>query len=121
MENGFIVNIMNTTAIIQEIKLFSGELPEGMLVQTLDNTYDFDGLQMAAQVKPFNGNSLLTNSAESILLSIVNKGKEENIILNGRYEGPEIVIDGQNNFIKVNCPPTVKFSIRLLSIPIELI
>jgi len=98
MENGFIVNIMNTTAIVQEIKIFSGELPEGMLVQTLDKTYDFDGLQMAAQVKPFNGNSLLTNSEESILLSIVNKGKEENIILNGRYEGLEIVIDGQNNF-----------------------
>ena len=118
MENGFIVNIMNTTAIIQEITLFSGELPGGMLVQTLDNTYDFDGLKMAARVKPFNGNSLLTNSVESILLSIVNKGKEENIILNGRYEGPEIVIDGQNNFIKVHCPPTVKFYIRLLSIPI---
>jgi hypothetical protein len=118
MENGFIVNIMNTTAITQEITLFSGELPEGMLVQTFDKTYDFDGLQMAAQVKPFNGNSLLTNSEESILLSIVNKGKEENIILNVRYEGPEIVIDGQNNFIKVQCPPTVNFYIRLLSIPI---
>ena len=118
MENGFIVNIMNTTASLQEIKLFFGELPKGMLVQTLDNTYDFDGLQKAAQMNPFTGNSLLTNSEESILLSIVNKGKEENIILNGRYEGPEIVIDGQNNFIKVHCPPTVKFYIRLLFIPI---
>jgi len=119
MENGFIVNIMNTTASLQEIKLFFGELPKGMLVQTLDNTYDFDGLQKAAQMNPFTGNSLLTNSEESIQISIVNKGKEENIILNGRYEGPEIVIDGNNNFIKVHCPPNVKFYIRLLSIQVE--
>jgi hypothetical protein len=116
MENGFIVNIMNTTAILQEIKLFSGELPEGILVQTLDNNYDFDGLQMAAQVKPFNGNSLTTNTDEALKICIVNMGKEEIIILNGRYEGPKIVIDGNNNFIKVDCPPNVKFYIRLLSI-----
>lgn len=120
MENGFIVNIVNTTASLQEIKLFFGVLPEGMLVQTLDNTYDFDGLQKAAQMNPFTGNSLLTNSEESIQISIVNKGKEENIILNGRYEGPEIVIDGNNSFIKVHCPLNANFYIRLLSITVEL-
>ena len=41
MENGFIVNIMNTTAIIQEIKLYSGELPEGMLYQPPINWINF--------------------------------------------------------------------------------
>jgi len=119
MENGFIVKIMNTTASLQELKLFSGELPEGMLIETLDNTYDFDSLQMAAQVKPFHGNSLTTNTDEALKICIVNMGKEEIIILNGRYEGPGIIADGNNNFIKVHCPPNVNFYIRLLSIQVE--
>ena len=37
IENGFIVNIKNNTANIQEIKLFSENLPDGVSVNTMND------------------------------------------------------------------------------------
>lgn len=45
--------------------------------------------------------------------------KEQDILLNGRYEGSEILIDGYINFIKVYCPANSNFYIRLFSITNE--
>lgn len=119
MENGFIVNIINENDVFQEIKLFSSELPKGVIVQTLDKGYDFDSLKISVRDKSCKGNSLTTNFDETLKICIINMGKELDILLNGRYEGPEIVIDGNNNFIKVYCPPNSTFYIRLLSITDE--
>ncbi len=121
MGNGFIVNIKNENDVLQEIKLFSSELPKGLVVQTLDKAYDFDSLKIYVKEKSFNGNSLTTNFDETLKICIVNMGKELDILLNGRYEGPEILIDGNNNFIKVYCPPNSNFYIRLLAIPDDII
>jgi hypothetical protein len=45
--------------------------------------------------------------------------KEQDILLNGRYEGSEMLIDGYINFIKVYCPANANFYIRLFSITNE--
>ena len=121
IENGFIVNIKNNTTNIQEIKLFSEDLLEGVSVNTMDDKYHFEALKLAAQEKLFNGNSLTTNSDEAVQIEIVNDGKVENILLNGHYEGPIIIIDGRTNFIKVVCPAKGEFYIRLLTLPSEMI
>jgi hypothetical protein len=121
MGNGFIVNIKNENDIFQEIKLFSSELPEGIVVQTIDKLYDFDSLKMSVKEKSCKGNSITTNYDETLKICIVNMGKELDILLNGRYEGPEILIDGNNNFIKVYCPPNSNFYIRLLAIQDDII
>ena len=121
IENGFIVNIKNNTTNIQEIKLFSENLPEGVSVNTMDDKYHFEALQLAAQENLFNGNSLTTNSDEAVQIEIVNDGKVEKILLKGRYEGPTIIIDGRTNFIKVVCPAKGEFYIRLLTLLSEMI
>jgi hypothetical protein len=120
MGNGFIVNIINETDIFKEIKLFSSELPKGIVVQTLDKGYNFESLKISVKEKSFKGNSITTNIEELLKICIVNMDKELEILLNGRYEGSEIIIDGNNNFIKVYCPPNSNFYIRLLSIANEL-
>ena len=51
MGNGFIVNIINENDVFQEIKLFSSELPKGVIVQTLDKAYDFDSLKISVSNK----------------------------------------------------------------------
>lgn len=116
MGNGFIVEITNKTNEPQEIQLFSGTIPKGISVQTMDNRYQFDSLQKGAQVNPFKGNTLTTNSEEAIEIEIVNKGNAEKIILNSRIEGVSIMIDGLANYIKFNCAPNSKFYIRLNTI-----
>lgn len=116
MGNGFIVEITNNTNEPQEIQLFSGTIPSGVSAQTMDNRYQFDSLQMAAQVNPFKGNTLTTNSEKAIEIEIVNKGNVEKIILNSRIEGVSIMIDGLVNYIKFNCAPNAKFYIRLNTI-----
>jgi hypothetical protein len=116
MGNGFIVNIINENDVFQEIKLFSSELPKGVIVQTLDKSYDFDSLKISVSNKSFKGNSLTTNIDATLKICVVNMGTELDILLNGRYEGSEIVIDENNNFIKVYCPPNSNFYLRLLSI-----
>ena len=120
MGNGFIVDIINTTNEDQEIKLFTGPIPAGVIVQTMDERYDFDGLQMAAQVKKFNGNTITTGSIAGVQIEIMRNGVSEKIILNGRYEGPEIIIDGQNDYVNLLSPANTKFYIRLLTIPREM-
>ena len=113
MGNGFIVEITNKTNEPQEIQLFSGTIPNGVSVQTMDNRYQFDSLQMAAKVNPFKGNTLTTNSERAIEIAIVNKGNVEKIILNSRIEGASIMIDGQSDYLKLTCTPNSKFYLRL--------
>lgn len=119
MENGFIVNIINETELLHEVNLFSSEPPKGVLVQTLDKTYDFQSLQEKAKLESFKGNVLTTNIQEPLKCCIINMDKEQDILLNGRYEGSEILIDGYINFIKVYCPANANFYIRLFSITNE--
>ncbi len=121
IENGFIVNIKNNTTNIQEIKLFSEDLPEGVSVNTMDDKYHFELLKLAALENLFIGNSLTTNSDEEVQIEIVNDGKVENILLNERYQGPTIIIDGRTSYIKVVCPAKGEFYIRLLTLPSEMI
>ena len=60
MERGFIVEITNSTSEAHEVKLFTGFLPQGVLVNTMDKAYNFDALQMMAQQNGFIGNSITT-------------------------------------------------------------
>lgn len=121
MGNGFIVYITNSTSIEKEVKLFSNTLPEGILVHTLDNVYDFDALQIMAMANPFIGDSLTTNSEESIEIAIVRGNHKEKRTLKGRYEKSEIRVNGNDEFISVLCPPNSNFYIRLNSLPTEII
>ena len=117
MSNGFIVNITNQTNAVIELQLFSGLLPAGVAIQTLDGSYDFDGLKLAAEINPLIGNVLTTNSEEGVRITIVTKDRQDYILLNERHEGSEIIIDGKDNFIQVNCPANSNFYIRLNTIP----
>jgi hypothetical protein len=121
MVNGFIVEVSNISNVIQKVRLFSGNLSNGILVTTILNEIDFEGLKMAAQANPFIGNTLTTDSEYPIQIEIIQNIVSQNIILKERYEGSNIVIDGQNNYIKILCPPNAKFYIRLNTLPTEII
>jgi len=113
MERGFIVDITNSTSQAQEVKLFAGSLPQGVLVTTMDNAYNFDALQTMAQQNGFVGNSITTGFEEGLQIEIVSNDKTQKVILNGRYEAPEIRINGADQFVLVICPPNTNFYIRL--------
>ncbi len=113
MERGFIVEITNSTSEAQEVKLFAGSLPEGVLVTTMDDAYNFDALQMMARQNGFIGNSITTGFKEGLQIEIVNNNKIEKVILKGRYEALEIKVNGTDQFVLVTCPPNSNFYIRL--------
>ena len=119
MENGFIVEISNNNSTVQEVKLFSGNLSNGISVNTIVNQFDFEGLKMEAQANPLIGNTLTTDSEYPIQIEIIQNKVSQTIILKERYEGTNIVIDGKDNYLKINCPPNTKFYIRLNTLPTE--
>jgi len=99
MQQGFIVEIINSTSQTQEVKLFAGSLPNGVLVNTMDKAYNFDALQQMAQKNTFVGNSITTGFEPGLQIEIVSKDKTQKIILSGRYETPEIRINGADVFV----------------------
>jgi hypothetical protein len=113
MERGFIVDITNSTSQAQEVKLFAGSLPKGVLVNTIDKAYNFDALQKMAQQNGFIGDSITTGFEDGLQMEIVNNDKTQKIILNGRFESPEIKVNGADEFVLVTCPPSSNFYIRL--------
>jgi hypothetical protein len=113
MERGFIVGITNSTNEAQEVKLFAGSLPQGVFVNTMDNAYNFDTLQMIARQNGFIGNSITTGFEEGLQIEIVSNVTVKKVILNGRYESPEIKVNGTDEFVLVTCPPNSNFYIRL--------
>jgi hypothetical protein len=118
MEYGFIVEITNSTSEAQEVKLFAGSLPLGVLVNTMDKTHNFDALQKIARQNGFVGNSITTGFEEGLQIEIVSKDKIEKVILNGRYEWPEIRINGKDDFILIMCPPNSSYYLRLNTLPL---
>jgi hypothetical protein len=113
MERGFIVEVFNDTSEAQEVKLFAGTLPQGVLVTTMDNAYNFDALQMIARQNGFVGNSITTGFEDGLQIEIVNSVAVKKVILHGRYESPEIRINGTDEFVLVTCPPNANFYMRL--------
>jgi hypothetical protein len=113
MEQGFIVEITNDTSEAQEVKLFAGSLPEGVMVNTMDKAYNFDALEMMAQQSAFVGNSITTGFEGELQIEIVSNVTVKKVILNGRYESPEIKVNGTDEFVLVTCPPNSNFYIRL--------
>jgi hypothetical protein len=118
MEYGFIVDITNNTNQTKEVQLFTSSLPEGVLVNTMDKVYNFDALQKMAQKNTFVGNSITTGFEEGLHIEIVNKVKIEKVILNGRYESPQIRINGTDEYVLVVCPPNSSFYLRLNKLPL---
>jgi hypothetical protein len=113
MERGFIVDITNSSSQAQEVKLFAGFLPQGVLVNTIDNAYNFDALQLMAQQNGFVGNSITTGFEGGLQIEIVSNVAVKKVMLNGRYEAPEIKVNGTDEFVMVTCPPNANFYIRL--------
>jgi hypothetical protein len=113
MQQGFIVEIVNSTSENQEVKLFAGSLPNGVLVNTMDKAYNFDTLQMIARQNGFIGDSITTGFEDGLQMEIVNGVAVKKVILNGRYESPEIRINGTDEFVLVTCPPNANFYMRL--------
>jgi len=113
MERGFIVEITNSTSQIQEVKLFAASLPQGVLVNTMDKAYNFEALQTMARQNGFIGDSITTGFEGGLQIEIVNNVAVEKVILNGRYEAPEIKVNGTDQFVLVTCPPNSNFYIRL--------
>ncbi len=118
MEHGFIVNITNGTSEAQEVKLFAGSLPQGVLVNTMDKAYNFDALQLMAQQNGFVGNSITTGFEGGLQIEIVNNVTVKKVTLKGRYESPEIRINGTDEFVLVRCPPNSSFYLRLNTLPL---
>lgn len=119
MERGFIVDITNSTSQVQEVKLFAGSLPQGVLVNSMDKAYNFDALQMMARQNGFIGNSITTGFEGGLQIEIVNNVAVKKVMLNGRYEAPEIKVNGTDEFVMVTCPPNANFYIRLSMLPLE--
>ena len=113
MQHGFIVEIVNSTCEAQEVKLFAGSLPEGVLVNTMDKAYNFDTLQMIARQNGFIGDSITTGFEDGLQIEIVNSVAVKKVTLNGSYESPEIRINGADEFVLVTCPPNANFYMRL--------
>jgi hypothetical protein len=119
MERGFIVDITNSTSEVQEVELFAASLPKGVLVNTMDNAYNFEALQTMAQKNGFVGNSITTGFEGELQIEIVNNVTVKKVMLHGRYESPEISINGTDQFVLVTCPPNSNFYIRLGMLPLE--
>ena len=119
MERGFIVEITNSTSEAQEVKLFAGSLPQGVLVTTMDKAYNFNALQLMAQQNAFIGNSITTGCEGELQIESVSNDKIELVILYGRYEASDIRINGTDEFVLVTCPPNSNFYIRLGMLPLE--
>jgi hypothetical protein len=119
MERGFIVDITNSSSQAQEVKLFAGSLPQGVFVNSMDNAYNFDTLQMIARQNGFVGNSITTGFDGGLQIEIVSNDKIEKVMLNGRYESSEIRVNGTDEFVLVTCPPNSNFYIRLSMLPLE--
>lgn len=119
MERGFIVDITNSTSQVQEVKLFAGSLLKGLLVTTMDKAYNFDALKTMAQQNGFVGNSITTGFEEGLQIEIVSNVAGKKVMLNGRYEAPEIKVNGTDEYILVACPPNSNFYIRLSMLPLE--
>jgi hypothetical protein len=113
MDRGFIVEISNSKSQAQEIKLFAGSLPQGVLVNTIDKAYSFDALQMIARQNGFIGDSITTGFEAGLQIEIVSNVTVKKVILHGRYEAPEIKVNGTDEFVLVTCPPNSNFYIRL--------
>ena len=113
MERGFIVEITNSTSQAQEVKLFAGSLPQGVLVNTIDKAYNFDALQMMARQNGFIGNLITTGFEGELQIEIVSNITVKKVTLNGRYEATEIKVNGTDEFVLVTCPPNSNFYIRL--------
>jgi len=113
MDNGFLIQITNKLNIFKQIYLFSNELPEGVDIQTLNGSYDFYALHKNAIDQPFVGNSITSNYSDIIQLEIINDGVCKHLELLGRFEGEMIKVDGNENSIKINCPPQSVFTLRL--------
>lgn len=113
MERGFIVDITNGTSQAQEVKLFAGSLPQGVLVNSMDKAYNFDALQMIARQNGFIGDSITTGFEGELQIEIVSNFAVKKVILKGRYESSEIRINGVDEFVLVTCPPNSNFYIRL--------
>ena len=116
MDNGFLIQIANKSNVIKQAYLFSYELPEGVDIQTLNGSYDFNSLHKTAINQPFTGNSITSNYSDIIQLEIINDGVCKHLELLGRFEGEMIKVDGNKNSIKINCPPHSVFTIRLFSL-----
>jgi hypothetical protein len=119
MERGLIVDITNSTNEAQEVKLFAGSLPKGVLVNTIDNVYNFDALKIMAQKNGFVGNSITTGFEGGLQIEIVNNDNTQKVMLHGRYELSGISINGTDEFVLVTCPPNSNFYIRLSMLPLE--
>ena len=119
MERGFIVDITNSSSQAQEVKLFAGSLPQGVFVNTMDKAYNFDALQMIARQNGFIGDSITTGFEGELQIEIVSNVTVKKVILNGRFEAPEIRINGADEFVLVTCPPNSSFYIRLSMLPLE--
>jgi len=113
MQHGFIVEIVNSTSEAQEVKLFAGSLPNGVLVNTMDKAYNFDALQMIARQNGFIGDLITTGFEGELQIEIVSNDKIEKVMLSVRYEAPEIKVNGTDEYILVICPPNSNFYIRL--------
>jgi hypothetical protein len=118
MERGFIVDITNSTSQAQEVKLFAGSLPKEVMVTTMDKAYNFDALQLMAKQNGFVGNSITTGFEGGLQIEIVCNVAVEKVMLHGRYESPEIRINGTDEFVMVTCPPNSNFYIRLSMLPL---
>ena len=116
MDNGFLIQITNNSNVFKQAYLFSYELPEGVDIQTLNGSFDFNALHKTAINKPFAGNSITSNYSDIIQLEIINDGVCKRVELLGRFEGEMITVDGNENSIKINCPPHSVFTIRLFSL-----
>jgi len=119
MERGFIVDITNSSSQAQEVKLFAGSLPKEVLVTTIDKVYNFDALQLMAQKNAFIGNSITTGFEAGLQIEIASNVAVKKVILKGRYEAPEIKVNGADEFVLVTCPPNSNFYIRLSMLPLE--
>ncbi len=113
MERGFIVEITNGTSEAQEVKLFTGSLPKGVLVNSMDKSYNFDALKTMAQQNGFIGNSITTGFEGELQIEVVSNVAVKKVILSGRYESSEIKVNGTDQFVLVACPPNSNFYIRL--------
>jgi hypothetical protein len=74
---------------------------------------------MMARQNGFIGNSITTGFEGGLQIEIVNNVAVKKVMLNGRYEAPEIKVNGTDEFVMVTCPPNANFYIRLSMLPLE--
>lgn len=115
MKKTFAITITNTSNQNYEFDLFKTEhLPEGVTINVYKSSIGYAELRRIANCKSFKGNILMTDATTPLLITYINEGYENQFTMKSFHTFlTKIVIDGNQNYLKITIPAKSKFLLQL--------